>query len=367
MSQPPPQLPHIGPIVEERGRRERFGARELAVALSHYDLDVIHSIREFPRGSRRAPKVRIRTSRGEFLFKRRAPGRDDPYRVAFTHELQLRLEDAGYPVPGLIGTRADHNSMLQLGEKVYEMFNFVRGRRFDGTITETGHAGAALARLHGLLAGYRSQYDAPHHSFHAASSVDPALAAVPDAVRAVEPTVDRAALIARCKMLGRAYRNAAAHVIDAGFDHWPGATLHGDWHPGNLLYREGEVVAVLDFDSARLEPRVIDVANGMLQFSLSMGPLEDPESWPAELDLPRLQAFARRYDEAAVEPLGPAEKRAVPWLIIEALVLETIMPIAATGTFAGIRGSAFLDVIARTVSWLQPRAEGLTELLEGMR
>ena len=43
------------------------------------------------------------------------------------------------------------------------------------------------------------------------------------------------------------------------------------------------------------------------------------------------------------------------------------MPIAATGTFAGIRGSAFLGVIERTVGWLEPRAAALTDLLEGTR
>ena len=69
--------------------RHRFDARELAVVLSHYDLGTIETIKSCPLGSRRAPKLRIVTSRGDFLLKRRASGRDDPYRVAFTHSLQL--------------------------------------------------------------------------------------------------------------------------------------------------------------------------------------------------------------------------------------------------------------------------------------
>src|SRR5690606_8873090 len=52
-----------------------FGRDELVMVLSHYDLGVVTQIEEFRRGSRRAPKLVIRTDRGQFLLKRRAPGR----------------------------------------------------------------------------------------------------------------------------------------------------------------------------------------------------------------------------------------------------------------------------------------------------
>ena len=67
---------------------QQFASIELAVVLSHFDIGAIESIKEFPRGSRRAPKLVIRTEKGAFLLKRRARGKDDPYKVAFAHELQ---------------------------------------------------------------------------------------------------------------------------------------------------------------------------------------------------------------------------------------------------------------------------------------
>ena len=39
--------------------REKFHTEELVVVMSHYDIGFIQAIREFPRGSRRAPKLRI--------------------------------------------------------------------------------------------------------------------------------------------------------------------------------------------------------------------------------------------------------------------------------------------------------------------
>ena len=56
------------------GQRETFTVEELAVVLSHYDIGVIDSVTEFPRGSRKAPKLRIVSEQGKFLMKRRARG-----------------------------------------------------------------------------------------------------------------------------------------------------------------------------------------------------------------------------------------------------------------------------------------------------
>ncbi|MHC4613985.1 MAG: phosphotransferase, partial [Planctomycetota bacterium] len=93
--------------------------------------------------------------RGVFLLKRRAPGRDDPYRVAFSHNIQLYLADRGYPVPRLIGTRETNNSMLQEGGRIYEVFEYKSGCRYDSSAVATEHAGAALAMLHRLLDDFK--------------------------------------------------------------------------------------------------------------------------------------------------------------------------------------------------------------------
>src|SRR4051794_35999428 len=95
------------------GGRERFGTEELATVLSHFGIGVISTIVEFPRGSRKAPKLLLATDQGKFLLKRRARGKDDPFKVAFCHALQLHLASKQFPLPHLIGTRRDNNSMLQ--------------------------------------------------------------------------------------------------------------------------------------------------------------------------------------------------------------------------------------------------------------
>ena len=91
--------------TRQTGQREKFSAEELAIVLSHYDIGVVDSIVEYPRGSRKAPKLLIVSEQGKFLLKRRARGKDDPYKVAFCHALQLFLAGKQFPLPHLIGTR----------------------------------------------------------------------------------------------------------------------------------------------------------------------------------------------------------------------------------------------------------------------
>ena len=55
---PLPDTPHLGPVLDEETNREIFGAHELAIVLSRYDLGGIDQIQIMPIGSRRAPKVR---------------------------------------------------------------------------------------------------------------------------------------------------------------------------------------------------------------------------------------------------------------------------------------------------------------------
>lgn len=46
----------------------------------------------------------------------------------------------------------------------------------------------------------------------------------------------------------------------------PFTATHGDFHGLNLLFEEGEINAVLDFDNVDLRPRLFDVAHAVLMF-----------------------------------------------------------------------------------------------------
>src|SRR5438876_2661862 len=164
-----------GVSPRQEGSRERFGAEELAIVLSHFDIGIIESVSEYPRGSRKAPKLLLNTDQGKFLLKRRARGKDDPYKVAFAHALQLYLASKQFPLPHLIGTKKDNNSMLQWRSAVYELFEYIPGQGYPQTLEATFDGGRVLSLYHKLLENFKSEWKPPTGSYHKAPAVEQGL------------------------------------------------------------------------------------------------------------------------------------------------------------------------------------------------
>lgn len=335
--------------------RAKFSPEEMAIILSHYDLGVISDIREFARGSHLAAKVMITTDRGRFLLKRRPKGRDDPYKVAFAHSLQRHLAEKHFPLPHLVGRRRDDNSMLKLGDIIYEVFEYIEGGPYDGGLLATFQSGKTLALFHQLLADFESQYAPPPGTYHAAKSVLDAIPRMADALRRLPSTQGKEReLTHTLTRIREIYSLSAAAANEAGLMKWATQIIHSDWHPGNMIFdREGHVVAVIDYDAARVAPRVIDVANGCLQFSMVTGGM-DPTKWEDRTDLERARRFLRGYDERNV--LSHAEFQALPALMREALVAQTVSPVLKRGSVAGRDGFEYLKMLIRKLNWLEANA-----------
>jgi len=334
-----------------------FDLAEAVTVLSNYDLGVIQAVREFRRGSRHSPKLLIKSDKGVFILKRRAHGRDDPLKVAFTHQIQRRLAKAGFPLPriALVRNTDPPLSMLNLSGRIYELFEFVKGEVYDQSLHATFEAGQGLALFHKLLADEKPDWEPPGTSFHRASFVPPNLAFIPH-------RLNDGSLVEISDFLRDAYVQAGQRVESAGFASWPRQIAHGDWHPGNMLFRGSKIVAVIDYDTARVLPRGIDIANGALQFSITRTG-GDPDGWSEAPDEGRLKRFCRGYDSLAASLISADEVQAMPWLMIEALIAEAALPIAATGKFGRFDAAPILRMVERKVRWLQSHGERIARLV----
>lgn len=338
--------------------RARFAPDELAVVLSHYDLGVLQSAKDFPRGSRQSPKLLLSTSDGRrYLLKRRATGRDDPYRVAFTHALLNHLRRQRFPVPALVGTRGDQNSMLNLNGATYELFEYVAGTRYDASLKQTQHAGKTLARFHQAVQEFETPWNPPVGSYHDASAVRRGLNSIPSTTASHDSVAGHEAeLLALTQELYERYDEAAERVSALNEREWERIIIHGDWHPGNMLFRGHRVCAVLDLDSARRQPPVIDLANGMLQFSILRG-RSAPAEWPDFFDETRMRRFFLGYMNVTAVP--HEQRRTLVDLMIESLIAECVVPIAVTGSFGWLPGFGVLQMVQRKVRWLTSATERL--------
>ena len=276
------------------GQPEQFSAEELAIVLSHFDIGIIDSIIEFPRGSRKAPKLLIVSEQGKFLLKRRPAARTIRSRSPSCHALQLYLAGKQFPLPHLIGTKKDNNSMLQWRNGVYELFEYIPGQRYPQTLESTFDGGRVLALYHKLLQDFKSEWQPPSGSYHMATGGRAGLSTIPPSCRQTDEHRRRAR---RCSLPARKLPQSPRETSSSmGIDNWPKQIVHADWHPGNMLFRDNHVVAVIDYDAARLLPRIIDIANGALQFSI-IGGDDDVSKWPDYLDEARFKRFLRGYDE----------------------------------------------------------------------
>ena len=324
--------------------------------LEHYDIGTVKGVRAFERGSHESPKAVILTDRGKFLLKRR-PDRDDPVRVAFAHSLQIHLLNHHFPLPRLIRSTDDNLSMLTYEGGIYEVFEFIEGNRYDLSIDATASAGRTLGLYHKLVAEYESPWDPPPGHYHNSDMVHEAITTIRRLLlKGKSP--DASAFEKTPQILSRVegqYRAAAQAAEDIGVSRWERQIVHSDWHPGNVIFDGTVVCAVLDFDSARIRQRVMDVANGCLQFSMITGG-RDLTTWQNDVDMARMIAFLKGYEQVIV--LTKAELKTIPFLMIEAIIAQALRPIMRSGTIAGLDGTNFLAVVGRKARWINDHLDG---------
>jgi len=335
-----------------------FSTEELVRVLSHYDIGIILQVKPLSGGNKRAPKMAIVSEQGKFLLKRRPKGKDDLYRVAFAHAVQSHLAAESFPVTCLLATRDKNNTVLQLNNHIYELFQFVTGTRYDGSEEATIDAGRQLAKFHRHLAdfAYESALGGLKTCFHDSSIVRRHLKTL-GSDRSSHPNKK---LRTTAEALMTLYNESSVCVNELGFDSWQHQVVHGDWHPGNMLFSKHKLAAVLDFDSVKIAPPLTDLANGMLQFSI-VGGRPNPADWPDYFDQDKLLQFLNGYRR--VINLDKNKLDSLLDLMIETMIAEAVLPIVATGFFGHLSGVDFLKMILRKANWLNKNRKELTKLV----
>jgi homoserine kinase type II len=199
-----------------------------------------------------------------------------PAGIPFEHAVLQQLAMAGWPVPAPFAA-PDGSTLVKVGGRFHALFPFLHGSRLD----DPGLHGSVLGRLHATTSSLtiRAKPSWPRLADYARRPFPEALAAY----AAADPDAAAAAL----RHHGLVAREMAA-VGTAGAVLLP---VHGDFHTGNLLFQAGQLSAVLDFDFARIDLRVADIA-------IALGFLADEAS---------RAAFVAAYE--AHQPLAPSERR----------------------------------------------------------
>ncbi|MFF1747351.1 phosphotransferase [Streptomyces mirabilis] len=275
---------------------------------------------------------RLRTTRGRYFLKHHFdPETADPAAIARQHRATQRLADLGVPVaPPLTGT--DGRTVAVIGGHAYALHPWIDGRHRHGgqlTTQQCARLGALLGVVHASLervmptqgrtparptdatgategsAGTGGSARAGAGGSAATEGVDPARGADPADTFAL---IDRLLAQVRRHRPYDAFDDLARHrllerraLLERHADRRPpqGGSVgwvHGDFHPFNLLYRDGEPAAIVDWDRLGVHPRAEEAVRAAVIFFVR--PV-------GALDLAKVRAYARAYRRTA--GAGPAE------------------------------------------------------------
>lgn len=324
--------------------RQQLSQREIEGVLRHYQVGAIRDIRELAEGSLYSPKVIIETERGTLLLKRRARGLDMPALVAFGHEVVLGCQAQGLCVPPIIGTREDNNSFVQFSDQVYELFVFIAGNRFEPANPNHAHAmGATLVETHNAM-------DQIQTSFPAANEPETIDLSRINALKSIEHLLAPKLSDDVPRMLGYAHELAQANAT-------PPALVHGDWHPGNMIFRGDTLVAVCDFDNTRIGSRLRELAQSLVHVSMvAPSPGQRGEQVPPEPDAVRLMSFWNGYRGSG----GTVSPRTAIGMMPGVMLDEAL---ANLGTNPSEHHGAMLSAVWRKAAWIDENQSRLIDRL----
>jgi len=207
------------------------------------------------------------------------------------------LTAQGQPISPLLYTvQGTPWAEYQLG--IYVLYPFVEGlpgNQLGGyTVEFVREAASTLARLHLALAGYQ------------ASDAFPVFDLFQEAASYAWPLVQAHAAATLGHGL-HALRETLEGELVNPYEALPRQLIHRDFHPGNLIFRQGKIAGILDFDRVRLGIRLFDLC--YLATAILSEVFADPKKrleWPGlvqelissydgEAPLTRTEAFAFVY------------------------------------------------------------------------
>ncbi len=287
---------------------------ELPEVLANYEIGEVREV--VVAGGTAGKCWRVSSATGRHFFRCRGLRTSSRQAMAFDHGLRRHLLARGVPTAAPITTKSGETWVLAHG-RAFELYPFVEGRQFGYSRDELIATARALARFHQAAADYpaRGCYNPiPAQFAIAAPDVggsermdDPELmAAAFEQFARGEPELTYT--VAEARRLATAYD---ASVYDA----LPRWLIHGDYHPGNLLYSDsGQMAGIFDLDWACEHTRSRDLADGVLYFATRREEFDGSSiqsmTEAVEPDMDGALLFLRTYRE--LSPLADDEVRAIP-------------------------------------------------------
>jgi homoserine kinase type II len=327
---------------------------ELARVLTRYNLGELKAARRVERGFVNENWV-VETARARYFLKRRHPHLRQPDVIRAQHALIARLLQSGFPAPAVL-RNASGETLTVLDGEFYEIHGYIEGQPYDhDRRAHLEEAAVTLGRYHVHVQGFADR------AMHARGELYS-----PTILRTNLTDLAEAWRLDRGPQSVQAVRQLEAHAAElaAGFvQHGalPHLVIHGDYYPGNLLFDGDCIVGVVDYDKARWQPRVAELAEALIYFASPRPGHLKHLVYPGTLQWEPFTRFLHHYAHAVVPE--ECEARALPdyvrciWLSISLQrLLEKTEQVHPTEALEAVH-----EVLALG-NWARANAQRMTEV-----
>lgn len=295
----------------------------------------------------------VSADRGRYFLKRRHPDLCRFLLIGAQHELMGALRRAGFPAPVVVPTLRDE-SFLVLEGRIYELHQFIQGQPYDHDRPQhLEEAALTLGRYHRCVEGFAHQaLCEPGELYSPALLADNLGQLMEGWDVARDPGLVQVAEGVKVLSAGLEGRYAGHGLL-------PRLVIHGDYYAGNLLFEGDCVVGVVDYDKARWQPRVVELAEALIYFGSRRPGRLRHLVYPGYLDRESFTFFLQNYGR--VITLNEEEVGALPDVIGCIWLQVSLQRLAEKGERPAQAQEALREVLMLG-DWAKANAEWMVEI-----
>lgn len=268
---------------------------EIKRVLNFYDLGELRTTCRVEQGVVNDNWI-VETVRGRYFLKRRHPELKNAELIRAQHELIQHLRHSGFPAPAIIPTQRGETLLILDGE-FYEIQEFIEGKPYEQT--NEAHfiaAATALGFYHAYVQNFTSQALCNGDRLYCPIVLTSNLS-----ILSIELELCQGSPFADF------VQALASHAMDlssrlSSCEQLPRLVIHGDYHAGNLIFKNDYIVGVVDYDKARHQPRVVELAEALIYFASPRPGKMEHLAYSGFLEWDRFTSFLKHYACALRSP-----------------------------------------------------------------
>jgi Ser/Thr protein kinase RdoA (MazF antagonist) len=279
-----------------------------------YDLGPWESIEMLPGD--KSDHYRLIAGSGEYAIRRSHRSKTSAD-MRFEHELVRHLRDNGFPAPVVVPT-VSGDTFAAVDGDLYSVSVFVDGSGYEaGNAEHLRESARALAEYHRISASFRplssrSQEPFLNEILRERLTKMPPPEAICDFADAYADHDLQIPDLLESLFYALEKSEEVLVLLDRLYPELPLLTIHGSCRRRSAIFSGDRLITMMDFDSARYEARILDLAIALHDFAKVFGERGSPD-FKVPLDLEIVSEFFSAYLQAI--PLELAEVVALPALL----------------------------------------------------